>query len=191
MDSSSTKHFSFSGKGIFPHRWAFTLLIPLRSTKRLIQRLELKPNSNVLEIGPGPGYFSVKIAKFLTEGRLTLADIQQEMLDHAKKRLVKRKLHNVDYYLCDGEQFALPDSGFDTIFMVMVLGEVVHKENYIRECLRMLKPGGNLSISEQSGDPDKLPMADVRLLIESAGFVFDKIYGKENDYTINFIKPSE
>ena len=74
----------FTGKGIFPHQFAFTLLIPLRniflSPKQLIERLELKKNFAVLEIGPGPGYFSVKVAQYLTKGSLVLADIQEEML---------------------------------------------------------------------------------------------------------------
>jgi len=53
---------SFSGKGIFPHQWAFTLLFPLRkiflSPKQLMERLELKENHIVMELRPGPGFFS-------------------------------------------------------------------------------------------------------------------------------------
>ena len=47
---------SFAGKGVFPHKFAFTLLIPIRniflSPERLIERLELKEDFLVLEIGP-------------------------------------------------------------------------------------------------------------------------------------------
>jgi hypothetical protein len=57
----------FAGKGVFPHQLAFTLLFPGRnlflSPKQLIERLELKNDSHVLEVGPGPGYFSTRIAK--------------------------------------------------------------------------------------------------------------------------------
>ena len=56
---------NFGSKGVFPYQFAFTLLIPLRniflSPKKLISRLELKEDSIVLEIGPGPGYFSLKL----------------------------------------------------------------------------------------------------------------------------------
>jgi len=76
-------------KGVFPYQMAFTLLIPARnmflSPKQLISRLDLKKDSEVLEVGPGPGYFSIHIAKVLTEGRLVLADIQQEMLEKQRK----------------------------------------------------------------------------------------------------------
>ena len=184
---------SFAGKGLFPRCWAFVLLLPFRKffhpPKRLIERLEINRRSAVLEIGPGPGFFSVEVARFLTDGKLVLADIQQDMLDYAKKRLMKRRMTNVEYYLCHGEEFDLPDAIFDAVFMVMVLGEVPNKEAYLRECFRMLKPGGMLSISEHDGDPDILLTEEVRSLVESAGFVLHRIYGKERNFTINFKKP--
>lgn len=45
-----------------------------------------------------------------------MAEIQKEMLGHAKKRLVKRGIKNVDYYLCDGKTFPFNDGKFDRIF---------------------------------------------------------------------------
>ncbi|MGL6193958.1 MAG: class I SAM-dependent methyltransferase, partial [Thermoguttaceae bacterium] len=123
----------FVSKGVFPYQWAFTLLFPLRniflSPKRLMERIDLKEDSHVLEVGPGPGYFSVPIARKLRGGRLVLADIQQKMLDIAKKRLTKRGLHNVEYYLCDGDKFELPNNSFDIIFLVTVIGEVENQDD--------------------------------------------------------------
>jgi ubiquinone/menaquinone biosynthesis C-methylase UbiE len=183
---------SFSGKGIFPHKYAFTLLTPLRniflSPKKLMKRLEIKMDSVVLEVGPGPGYFSIKIAKEVSKGKLVLADIQKEMLNYAKKRIDKKGFKNVVYYLCDGLIFNLPDSYFDRIFMVTVIGEVKNKEIYFGEFFRMLKAEGILSISELAGDPDKLKSNEIKILAEKAGFKFYKFYGNEENYTINFKK---
>ena len=183
----------FVSKGVFPHQWAFTLLCPLRniflSPKKLMRRLEIKDDSQVLEVGPGPGYFSVPIARSLTQGTLTLADIQPEMLEYAKKRLTKAKLSNVDYHLCNGSRFDLPDTCFDVIFLVTVIGEVENKEDYLREFRRLLKPGGILSFSELWGDPDKMSTHEIRSLTEHAGFTFDCLYGNEWNYTVNFRNP--
>jgi ubiquinone/menaquinone biosynthesis C-methylase UbiE len=182
----------FYGKGVFPHEMAFTLLIPLRniflSPAQLIRRLNLEKSSRVLEVGPGPGYFSVKVAKAIPEGELVLADIQQEMLDYAKKRVDKRKLTNVSYSLCDGHTFPFPDNYFDRIFMVTVIGEVDNQEAYLREFLRILKKGGILSISELAGDPDKLSISEIKALCGDAGFTLDKIHGNKRNYTANFRK---
>jgi ubiquinone/menaquinone biosynthesis C-methylase UbiE len=192
-DKQSSKVFKrFASKGIFPHQMAFTLLIPLRniflSPMQLISRLGLKEDFQVLEVGPGPGYFSTRIAKVLTKGKLVLADIQQEMLDKAKKRIEKRKFSNVYFYLCDGIKFQLPDESFDVIFLITVIGEVENKYNYVREFHRLLKNGGLLSISELRGDPDKMTPAEIKELVQDTGFVYDNIFGNENNYTINFRK---
>lgn len=190
--STSEIYNRFAKKGVFPPQMAFTLLIPARnlflSPKQLISRLHLNRDSTVLEVGPGPGYFSTHIAKVLTEGRLVLADIQQEMLDKAKKRILRKKISNVDFYLCNGDSFLLPDESFDVIFLVTVIGEIENKNAYIKEFHRLLKSEGILSISELKGDPDKLTISEVKELITDSGFVFDNLFGNEDNYTINFKK---
>lgn len=182
----------FTSKGVFPYQYAFTLLIPLRniflSPRQLIKRLNLKDNMNVLELGPGPGYFSIKIAETIPKGRLVLADIQQKMLDFAQKRLDKRGIRNVDYYLCDGDSFQFKDNSFDRIFMVTVIGEVENKNQYFHEFHRVLKKGGILSISELAGDPDKMTIEEIKEFAHNHDFNFHELFGNEKNYTINFKK---
>ena len=66
-------------------------LFPLRrivlSPKTLIGHLHLTRTSRVLEVGPGPGLFSIDVARAIPEGRLELVDIQIEMLRKARGRL--------------------------------------------------------------------------------------------------------
>jgi ubiquinone/menaquinone biosynthesis C-methylase UbiE len=179
-------------RGIFPHQWSFILLFQIRniflSPKKLIARLEIGNDSRVLELGPGPGFFSTEVAKRLVKGRLILADIQQEMLDCAKRRLEKRELRNVDYYLCNGESFDFNDNSLDIVFMAAVIGEVENKEAYMKEFYRMLKTGGFLSISEIMCDPDKMTIDEIRCLALKHNFNLHKVYGNNWNFTINFIK---
>ncbi|ABR47639.1 Methyltransferase type 11 [Alkaliphilus metalliredigens QYMF] len=193
-DKRSSIITRFAKKGIFPYQFAFTLLIPLRnvflSPKKLIQRLELKENDNVLEVGAGPGYFSSKVAKSLKNSKLTLADIQSEMLDLAKKRLTKKKVFNVEYHLCNGVDFPFETNKFDIIYMVTVLGEIENKQQYVKEFYRLLCPNGIISISEQGGDPDKMSIEEIKDLLHDCGFEFDKLYGRKSNFTINFRKKS-
>lgn len=179
-------------EGIFPHQFAFTLLIPLRnifiSPKKLIQRLDLKENYNILEVGPGPGYFSSRVAKAIPYGKLTITDIQNEMLDIAKKRLDKKNISNVEYHLCNGVDFPFESNKFDLIFMVTVLGEIENKKEYIKEFFRVLCDDGTLSISEQAGDADKMSVDEIKELLHNSGFKFYKYYGTKKNFTINFRK---
>jgi len=183
---------SFATKGVFPFKWSFTLLFPLRniflSVNNLIERLDIKENYNVLEVGPGPGYFSIPVARKLKTGKLILADIQPEMLEYAKKRFSKKKTGNVAYYLCNGKTFDFSDNSFDVIYMVAVLGEVENKEAYIREFSRMLKKGGIVSVSELAGDPDKMSIEELKDFFEKHDFSFDAQYGNKRNFTLNFKK---
>jgi len=183
---------SLSGKGLFPPKYAFTLLFPLRniflSPKKLIERLDLKEDHRVLEIGPGPGYFSVHVAKTLTKGKLVLADIQEEMLEYARKRLAAKNIQNIEFKLCDGHMLDFQDKSFDRVFMVTVIGEVTNKREYVREIARILKDDGVLSVSELAGDPDKLSTDELRDLVCSEGFKEKEFFGSEWNYTMNFEK---
>lgn len=189
---ATTYRNSFSGKGVFPPKYAFTLLLPFRniflSSGKLIQRLDIKEDYNILEIGPGPGYFSTHIAEKLKSGRLVLLDIQQEMLDLSQKRLDKRKITNVDYKLADGNSFDLESNFFDRVFMVTVIGEVEKKDNYLKEIYRILKDDGVLSISELAGDPDKISIDEIQSLVSAYGFEEIEVFGNKLNYTVNFRK---
>lgn len=191
-DKSNEITNSFSGKGVFPPKYAFTLLIPFRniflSPKKLVKRLDLEINLKVLEIGPGPGYFSPHIAQKLGHGILVLLDIQQEMLDMAKKRLDRRGIKNVEYKLTDGLKFDLASDYFDRIFMVTVIGEVQNKGQYLEEIKRTLKDDGILSISEQGGDPDKMSIEELKKLVCKYGFDVSQMFGNKHNFTINFKK---
>jgi ubiquinone/menaquinone biosynthesis C-methylase UbiE len=192
---SDNKKYSFSGKGLFPPKYAFTLLIPLRniflSPKKLTERLDLKEDYSVLEIGPGPGYFSPKIASTLSKGKLVLSDIQQEMLDYAKKRLKKKGINNIEYNLGNGTTLEFADQQFDRIFMVTVIGEVDNKQSLLKEIHRVLKPDGVLSISELAGDPDKLSTIELEQLVCSERFKVKQLFGTDRNYTMNFEKASQ
>lgn len=181
-----------TSKGVFPYQWAFTLLLPIRnlifSPQQLVKRIGLKEDYTVLELGPGPGYFSIPVARKLKNGKLHLADIQQEMLDYAKKRCDKRKLTNIEYHLCNGKTLDFEDHAFDIIYMVTVIGEVENKEDYIREFYRILKPKGILSITELAGDPDKITVDELISMIVKHQFSFLEQFGSNKNFTLNFTK---
>jgi ubiquinone/menaquinone biosynthesis C-methylase UbiE len=71
----------------YPHQAAFILNNPLRRAvvkpARTVDSIGLTGSEHVLEVGPGPGFYSVEIARRLICGRLDLFDIQPEMLAKA------------------------------------------------------------------------------------------------------------
>jgi len=73
-----------------PYTQAGFLLNPLRPLvlppQTMVERLELHPQARVLELGPGPRYFSPTVAAAVPEGELVLVDVQPEMLAMARRR---------------------------------------------------------------------------------------------------------
>ncbi len=107
-----------------PYTKAGHLLNPMRnlifSPKKLVQRLDLKPDFKVLELGPGPGYFSPEVARSIPKGKLVLVDIQQEMLDLARERLKGKGLVNVEYYRGDAISLPVESESFNVVFLVAI-----------------------------------------------------------------------
>jgi ubiquinone/menaquinone biosynthesis C-methylase UbiE len=179
------------GEAPFPYQAAFLLNNPIRRTllkpARIIDKLGLAGSERVLELGPGPGYFSVEIARRLTEGRLELFDLQPEMLEKARQQLERAGLSNVGFTAgeaSDGLPF--PDNTFDVAFLSAVIGEVPDKQACLRSLGRVLKPGGRLVFLESFPDPDRLSVRELRDLAEPENFEFVEATGNRWETVAHF-----
>jgi ubiquinone/menaquinone biosynthesis C-methylase UbiE len=182
----------FAGKGIYPYQLAFLLDSPLRkliiSPQKLAARLHLAPTARVLEIGAGPGYFSVEVANRIPDGTLMLFDIQREMLEMSRKKLKNAGIKN--FHVVQGSAVSLPfrSSVLDVVFMVTVLGEVSKPDECLRLIHHSLRPNGILSVTEMQGDPDALTPDKMIRLAEDNGFQFLEQFSFFGGYTLNLRK---
>ena len=116
------------GRGVFPHQMSWFLELPGRglimSAKTVAERLPVRPDARVLEIGPGSGYYSVAVARRIPEGSLTLVDIQQEMLDKSARKLEAAGIANFSTKRSDGKSLPFEIGTFDALFLVTVFGEI-------------------------------------------------------------------
>jgi ubiquinone/menaquinone biosynthesis C-methylase UbiE len=178
------------GSGIFPHQLAWFLELPVRrlvlSPELLASRLPLRPDSTVLEIGPGSGYYSVEVARRIPAGRLELFDIQPEMLTRCREKCTAAGLGNVGFTTGDGASLPLSDASFDVVYMVTVFGEVHDQAACLGSIRRVLKPAGVLSISEHVPDPDFTAFDALRRQAEASGFRLEERFGSRWAYTANF-----
>ena len=147
--------------------------------------------SVVLEIGPGPGYFSVETAKRISEGSLVLFDIQSEMLKKAVNKLEQNKISNV--FPVQGDASILPfnNATFDVAFLVTVLGEVTDQKKCLLSINKVLRAGGILSITEMKGDADVLSEDAIMNMAIECGFEYLEIFRSSKGFTLNFEKASE
>lgn len=165
------------GASPFPYQAAFIINNPLRRAlfkpARVVDGIGLTGSEHVLELGPGPGFYSVEIARRLTDGRLELFDLQPEMLDKARRQLERAGFRDVVFTTGQASrELPFPDNTFDTAFLAAVIGEVPDKQACIRSLGRVLKPDGRLVFAETFPDPDRLSVQELRDLVEPEGFKF-------------------
>jgi len=182
----------FSGKGIYPHELAFLLDNPIRkfilSPKKLANYLHLKQNSKVLEIGSGPGYFSLEIARRLTNGYIVLYDIQHEMLLRCQKKIVEKAIQNAFLVRGDAESLPFNSNGFDIVFLVTVLGEVSNSKICLQSINKILSAGGILSVTEMKGDPDLISINELNKMVIGCGYEYYEEYSSRKGFTVNYKK---
>jgi ubiquinone/menaquinone biosynthesis C-methylase UbiE len=176
-----------------PYTHAKPLLNPLRhliqSPKKLIKRLQPHSDDNILELGPGPGFFSPALARSVPDGKLTLVDIQPEMLDMCKKRLEKHGIKNVAYTKADAKELPLNTGSVNIAVLIAMFGEVPEQAQCLKEIHRLLVPDGILSITESKIiDPDFIPIAELIELVNQNGYKNIREYDDLFQYTVNFRK---
>ncbi|GHO50245.1 class I SAM-dependent methyltransferase [Ktedonospora formicarum] len=165
------------------------------SLERIVERAGVSPGMRVLEIGPGPGLFTVLLARRVAAqsngGSVTCVELQSKMIEMLLQRLDAEQIGNVEVVQGDGQHLPLPDECFDMVFLVTVIGEVPDLPTFFSECARVLKPGGILSVTEQLCDPDfRLPKTSRELALatglEDVGLTGNPWWS----YTANFRKAS-
>lgn len=98
----------------------------------------------VLHIGVGTG---MEIINFPSDLNITGIDLSPKMMERALWR-GKQYQGKVRFCLMNAESLAFPDNTFDTVVTVCVFCTVPHPVLGLKECRRVLKPGGKILMFE-------------------------------------------
>ena len=143
----------------------------------------------MLEVGPGTGYYTLDMAEWmLPGGTVDIFDLQQEMLDHTKRRASERGIGNLTATQGDARQLPYPDASFDGAYLVAVLGEVPDQDAALSELGRVLKPGGRLVVGELLGDPHWVSPKRLVKRTDAAGLTFERRSGTPLGYFARFVR---
>ena len=174
----------------FALAWIVDNPLRRRYMAKVLDHVGIQPGERVLELGPGPGAFSVEAARLAgTGGTLVAVDIQPQMIAAVEKKARQGGVTNVETHVSSAYDLPLPDETIDRAFLVTVLPEIPDRHRALLELHRVLEPGGVLSITEEFLDPD-YPLARTTVRwAEAAGFEPAGRHGNWFVYTLNFQKP--
>lgn len=114
-----------------------------------ILKTYIKSGMTVLDVGCGPGFFSVEIAKMLDgKGKVIAADLQEGMLNIIRKKINGTTLEDrITFHKCEADKIGLTEK-VDFAFAFYMVHEVPDKEKFLAEIYSIVKPGGQLYIIE-------------------------------------------
>lgn len=109
----------------------------------------IRPGDTVVDLGSGAGNDCfVARAETGDTGRVIGVDFTPDMIDRARQNAAKLGYTNVEFVAGDIENIPLPDNTADVVVSNCVFNLVPDKPRAFAETLRILKPGGHISISD-------------------------------------------
>jgi len=156
----------------------------------IIDGLGLKPGMKVVELGCGPGTYTLDVAKaVLPDGVVYAVDIQEGMLNQLRKKMERQGIANILPVLADAKgDIPLEDSIADAAYAVAVIGEISDPVSALKQVRRLLKPGGQFAQSELAIDPDFPLRRTTKRWAQEAGLTFRNGLGGTLRYVLVFEK---
>ncbi len=136
-------------------------------TDRMVELVAPAQGQTLLELAAGLGDVGFRAAPLLgPHGTLICSDFAPEMLTGAQQRARELGLATVRFRQIDAESIDLPAASVDGILCRWALMLVADPEAALRQCRRVLKPGGRLVLAAWRGPEDNpwssVPMGELR-----------------------------
>jgi trans-aconitate 2-methyltransferase len=129
--------------------------------KELLQKLKLKGDEKVLDIGSGNGRVTAEISKKLMHGSILGIDSSKDMVIYAEKKYPPNQFRNLRFELMNVEDMDF-EKGFDVIFSNATLHWVTDHRNILNRIKKSLKPKGRvlLQMGGKGNASEVLEIAD-------------------------------
>src|SRR5579883_337194 len=141
-----------------------------RYVERLLDLAQLSSGQTLVDVGTGEGLVAFRaVERVGPKLNVWLTDASEPMLRHAEKQAVERGVRGQCTFLqCSADHLeGIPDASVDVVVTRSVLAYVADKTAALREFIRVLKPGGRISLAEPVYQDDALAASALRTVIES------------------------
>lgn len=140
-----------------------------RYADRVLDNARLAPGMQLLDVGAGDGLVGLRaIGRIGLTLQVQMTDISERMLRHAEQRAVELKVHGQCTFVhCAGDRLeGIDDETVDVVTTRAVLAYIADKTRALREFLRVLKPGGRISLCEPVFQDDAFSTRALKKMLE-------------------------
>jgi ubiquinone/menaquinone biosynthesis C-methylase UbiE len=136
-----------------------------------ILRPYIKEGMTVADIGCGPGFFTLEMARLVgVNGKVTAVDLQEGMLDIVRKKVSGSDLQNIiEFHNCPDEKIGLAKT-FDFILVFYMVHEVPDQTAFLNEIYSLVKTEGKVLIVEPRFHVKKNDFENSEVILKSIGF---------------------
>ena len=113
-----------------------------------VRRVAARKNELILDMAGGTGDIAFRMAR--RGARVTVADINQEMLDVGRERAARQGLEGLRWLRQNAEELDFAESCFDAYTIAFGIRNVTHVGKALAEAYRVLKLGGRFFCLEFS-----------------------------------------
>ena len=109
----------------------------------------IEKGMTVLDVGCGPGFFSIEMAKMVgNSGRVIASDLQEGMLQKVRDKIKGSELEKrITLHLCGANKIGISET-VDFVLLFYMVHEVPNKESFFHEIGTLLKQNGQVLIVE-------------------------------------------
>jgi len=131
----------------------------------------IKEGMTVLDLGCGPGFFTLALAQMVREnGKVIAVDLQEGMLQKLKEKIKGTELESrIILHKCEEDKIGYKEN-VDFVLAFYVVHEVPIQQKLFNELGTILKPNGKLFIVEPPFHVSKTAFAETIKNTNTAGF---------------------
>ena len=131
----------------------------------------IEEGMTVLDLGCGPGFFSIDMAQLVGKsGRVIASDLQEGMLHKVRDKIHGTELENrITLYKCEENKIGVSEK-IDFVLAFYMVHEVPNQEEFFNEIGVILRPKGQVLIVEPSFHVTKSALEETIRKARSTGF---------------------
>ena len=124
--------------------------------KRQVRGLRVPPGGLVLDLAAGTMDVSLEILRQYPQVNILAVDVSPSMLIHGRHKIPAQHATSIAPVLSDGRRLPLPAASVDSVTISFGIRNITPRAQAYAEILRILKPGGKLSILEFGTGREKI-----------------------------------